>query len=202
MAVSSNTVRLTEEDLESIIERALEEARARGASQAEAAVSQDTGLSVGVRLGEVGNPGTPARSQHGNHGLFWAAQGFGQHGGFLAGCGPGDCGQGLQYRPIHGGRRLLRGLADAELMMRTPLDLDLSHPWNVSADRAIEIAKSLQAAALYIRRADQQFRGRIGRHASGSACLREYPWFRGRLSDHIAYLELRRARGYRRRNAT
>ena len=45
--------RLTLGDLESIIERALEEARARGASQAEAAVSQDSGLSVGVRLGEV-----------------------------------------------------------------------------------------------------------------------------------------------------
>src|ERR1700732_4547665 len=53
MAVSSNPIRLTQGDLESIIERALEEARARGASQAEAAVSQDTGLSVGVRLGEV-----------------------------------------------------------------------------------------------------------------------------------------------------
>ena len=54
MAVApSNPLRLAPEDLESIIERALEEARARGASQAEAAVSQDTGLSVGVRLGEV-----------------------------------------------------------------------------------------------------------------------------------------------------
>ena len=53
MAVSSNPVRLAQADLESIIERALEEARSRGASQAEAAVSQDTGLSVGVRLGEV-----------------------------------------------------------------------------------------------------------------------------------------------------
>src|ERR1700729_3133882 len=53
MAVTMSPVRLTQEDLESIIERALEEARSRGASQAEAAVSQDTGLSVGVRLGDV-----------------------------------------------------------------------------------------------------------------------------------------------------
>src|SRR6195952_1583120 len=45
--------RLTLSDLQVIIERALEEARTRGATQAEAAVSQDTGLSVGVRLGEV-----------------------------------------------------------------------------------------------------------------------------------------------------
>src|SRR6201994_1941714 len=44
---------LTQRDLESIIECAPDEARTRGASQAEAAVSQDRGLSVGVRLGEV-----------------------------------------------------------------------------------------------------------------------------------------------------
>ncbi len=40
------------------------------------------------------------------------------------------------------------GLADAALMARAPQNLDLSHPWNVSADRAIEIAKSCEAAAL------------------------------------------------------
>src|SRR6202522_4752395 len=49
----AHSLRPSREDLKSIIERALEEARARGASQAEAAVSQNTGLSVGVRLGEV-----------------------------------------------------------------------------------------------------------------------------------------------------
>src|SRR6201996_5617088 len=53
MTATHTPVRLTQSNLESIIERALEEARARGASQAEAAVSQDTGLSVSVRLGEV-----------------------------------------------------------------------------------------------------------------------------------------------------
>src|ERR1700729_1247282 len=53
VVVPSNPLRLAPQDLESIIERALDDARARGASQAEAAVSQDTGLSVGVRLGEV-----------------------------------------------------------------------------------------------------------------------------------------------------
>jgi PmbA protein len=40
------------------------------------------------------------------------------------------------------------GLAEAALMERAPPDLDLSHPWNVSADRAIEIAKSCESAAL------------------------------------------------------
>ena len=51
--VPSQSPRLSARDLESIIALALDEARTRGASQAAAAVSQDTGLSVGVRLGEV-----------------------------------------------------------------------------------------------------------------------------------------------------
>ena len=49
----AHSLRPSREDLKSIIERALDEARSRGASQAEAAVSQNSGLSVGVRLGEV-----------------------------------------------------------------------------------------------------------------------------------------------------
>ena len=40
-------------DLLALVELALEEARVLGASQAEASVSVDVGLSVGVRLGEV-----------------------------------------------------------------------------------------------------------------------------------------------------
>jgi PmbA protein len=43
---------------------------------------------------------------------------------------------------------LASGLADAALMARAPLNLDLSHPWPLTADRAIEIAKSCEAAAL------------------------------------------------------
>ncbi|HQR49265.1 MAG TPA: DNA gyrase modulator, partial [Steroidobacteraceae bacterium] len=40
-------------DLLALVEIALEEARALGATQAEAAISMDVGLSVSVRLGEV-----------------------------------------------------------------------------------------------------------------------------------------------------
>ena len=51
--VPTPPARLTQGDLESIIADSLREAGTRGASQAEAVVSQATGLSVGVRLGEV-----------------------------------------------------------------------------------------------------------------------------------------------------
>src|SRR5262245_4103122 len=43
----------TRPELETLVARILEEARAQGATQAEAGVSVDSGLSVNVRLGEV-----------------------------------------------------------------------------------------------------------------------------------------------------
>jgi PmbA protein len=146
MAVSNNS-RLSQEDLESIIERALEEARARGASQAEAAVSQDTGLSVGVRLGEV------ETLEHQRDRSMGITVYFGQRKGSAS---TADFSLDAVRATVAKACSIARftaedaasGLADAELMARTPLDLDLSHPWNVSADRAIEIAKSCEAAAL------------------------------------------------------
>src|SRR5712672_651996 len=147
MAVSSNPVRLAQADLESIIERALEEARARGASQAEAAVSQDTGLSVGVRLGEV------ETLEHQRDRSMGITVYFGQRKGSAS---TADFSLDAVRATVAKACSIARftaedaasGLADAALMTRTPLDLDLSHPWNVSADRAIEIAKACEAAAL------------------------------------------------------
>src|SRR5271170_1373195 len=147
MAVSSNPVRLTQEDLESIIERALEEARARGASQAEAAVSQDTGLSVSVRLGEV------ETLEHQRDRSMGVTVYFGQRKGTAS---TADFSMEAVRATVAKACSIARftaedesaGLADAALMARSPPNLDLSHPWNVSADRAIEIAKTAEAAAL------------------------------------------------------
>ena len=147
MAVSSNPVRLTQEDLESIIERALEEARARGASQAEAAVSQDTGLSVGVRLGEV------ETLEHQRDRSMGVTVYFGQRKGSAS---TADFSLDAVRATVAKACSIARftaedaasGLADAALMAGAPQSLDLSHPWNITADRAIEIAKSCEAAAL------------------------------------------------------
>ncbi len=147
MAVSSNPVRLTRQDLESIIERALEEARARGASQAEAAVSQDTGLSVGVRLGEV------ETLEHQRDRSMGITVYFGQRKGSAS---TADFSLEAVRATVAKACSIARftaedacsGLADAALMTRAPLDLDLAHPWDVSAERAIEIAKSCESAAL------------------------------------------------------
>jgi predicted Zn-dependent protease len=54
MAIDRSTAVAAEgADLLALVELALEEARVLGASQAEAAISMDVGLSVSVRLGEV-----------------------------------------------------------------------------------------------------------------------------------------------------
>jgi PmbA protein len=148
MAVApSNPLRLAPEDLESIIERALEEARARGASQAEAAVSQDTGLSVGVRLGEV------ETLEHQRDRSMGITVYFGQRKGSAS---TADFSPDAVRATVAKACSIARftaedacaGLADAALMAKSPPNLDLAHPWNVTADHAIEIAKSCEAAAL------------------------------------------------------
>ena len=147
MAVSSNTIRLTEDDLESIIERALEEARSRGASQAEAAVSQDTGLSVGVRLGEVETLEHQRDRSMGITVYFEQRKGSASTADFSPDAVRATVAKACSIARFTADDAA-SGLADAALMTRTPLDLDLSHPWNVGADRAIEIAKACEAAAL------------------------------------------------------
>lgn len=146
MAVSS-PVRLAQADLESIIARALDEARARGARQAEAAVSQDTGLSVGVRLGEVETLEHQRDRSMGITVYFGHRKGSASTADFSLEAVRATVAKACSIARFTA-EDACSGLADAALMTRAPMDLDLAHPWNVSADRAIEIAKSCEAAGL------------------------------------------------------
>jgi len=147
VAVTSNPLRLAPEDLESIIERALEEARSRGASQAEAAVSQDTGLSVGVRLGEV------ETLEHQRDRSMGITVYFGQRKGSAS---TADFSPDAVRATVAKACSIARftaedacaGLADPGLMAKSPPNLDLAFPWHITADRAIELAKSCEAVAL------------------------------------------------------
>jgi PmbA protein len=147
MAVSSNPVRLDQADLQSIIERALEEARARGASQAEAAVSQDTGLSVSVRLGEVETLEHQRDRSMGITVYFGRRKGSASTADFSLDAVRATVAKACSIARFTA-EDACSGLADAVLMAREPSNLDLSHPWNIAADRAIEIAKSCEASAL------------------------------------------------------
>jgi PmbA protein len=144
MAVSSNPVRLDQADLQSIIERALEEARVRGASQAEAAVSQDTGLSVGVRLGEVETLEHQRDRSMGITVYFGRRKGSASTADFSLDAVRATVAKACSIARFTA-EDACSGLADAALMARNPSNLDLSHPWNIAADRAIEILRSVGA---------------------------------------------------------
>jgi len=146
-AVPSNPLRLTHEALESIIQVALEEAQTRGASQAEAAVSQDTGLSVGVRLGEVETLEHQRDRSMGITVYFGQRKGSASTADFSLDAVRSTVAKACSFARFTA-EDPCSGLADAALMARAPQSLDLSHPWNLNADRAIEIAKSCEAAAL------------------------------------------------------
>src|SRR5271155_3290862 len=147
MTPANTPVRLAQADLQSIIERALDEARSRGASQAEAAVSQDTGLSVGVRLGEV------ETLEHQRDRSMGITVYFGQRKGSAS---TADFSLEAVRATVAKACSIARftaedpysGLADAALMARSQPNLDLDHPWSLSAERAIEIAKCAESAAL------------------------------------------------------
>ena len=133
-------------ELKRIVGEALEESRRSGASSAEAGVSVSTGLSVNVRLGEVekiehtrdrglgvtvylghkkGSASTTDFSDDAVRETVQAACGFARY------TAEDECG----------------GLADAQRMATEIPDLDLYHPWELSAEEAIELALTSENAA-------------------------------------------------------
>jgi PmbA protein len=145
--VPHSPVRLNLTDLESIIQMSLEEARVRGASQAEAAVSQDTGLSVAVRLGEVETLEHQRDRSMGITVYFGQRKGSASTADFSPEAVRGAVAKACSIARFTA-EDACAGLAEPELMTRQPPDLDLAHPWDVTADEAIEIARACESAAL------------------------------------------------------
>ncbi|HUX72981.1 MAG TPA: metalloprotease PmbA [Steroidobacteraceae bacterium] len=137
---------LSEKDLESIIELALGEARTRGASQAEAAVSHDTGLSVCVRLGDVETLEHQRDRSMGVTVYFGRRKGSASTADFSPQAVRATVAKACSIARFTA-EDVCAGLADAALMVGSPPDLDLAHPWNLEPERAIEIATECEAAA-------------------------------------------------------
>jgi PmbA protein len=146
-AAPQSLARLTQQDLEHVISHALDEARSRGATQAEAAVSQNTGLSVGVRLGQV------ETLEHQRDRSLGVTVYFGKR---KASASTADFSPPAVRETVAKACSIARftaedtcaGLADANLMQTAKIDLDLFHPWEVDAEQAITLAKKSEAAAL------------------------------------------------------
>jgi PmbA protein len=157
-------------DLEEIVERALDEARSGGASQAEAGVSTDIGLSVTVRLGEVD---TLEYQRDRGMGITVFV------GGHKGAASTADLSWPAVAGTVHKALSIARftaedafaGLADAGLMAREIPDLELHHPWDVDAEAAIDIARRVEAEALAF---DPRIRNSEGGTVSTHSGMRVY----------------------------
>ncbi len=131
--------------LEQQVSDILAEARAQGASAAEAGVSTDTGLSVTVRLGEV-----ETVEHHRDKGVAVTVY-FGKRKGTAS---SSDFSPRAIRETVAAACTIARytaedeysGLADADLMATDIPDLDLCHPWVLSADQAVALAMDAEAA--------------------------------------------------------
>ncbi|MET0104068.1 MAG: metalloprotease PmbA [Sedimenticola sp.] len=133
--------------LSQMVEDLLKEARKQGASAAEAGVSNDAGLSVSVRMGDV------ETIEHTRDQGLGISVYFGQRKGSAS---TSDLNPEAIRDTVRAACNIARytnedpctGLADADLMAREIPDLDLHHPWSITPEEAIELGIRCEAAAL------------------------------------------------------
>lgn len=137
---------LTRVELETLVGDVLDEARSQGATAAEAAVMIETGLSVSVRMGDV------ETLEHNHDKGLGVSVYVGQRKGSAS---TTDLGRQAIRDTVAAACRIARytaedsyaGLADAALMAHDVPDLDLCHPWEISADQAIALGLACEDAA-------------------------------------------------------
>ena len=139
----------TPEQLQELVSFLLTEAKALGATDAAAELSEGSGLSVSVRKGDIetieqnldkqagvtvfigqrrGNAGTSDFSKESLRASVKAAFHIAQH------TAEDDC----------------AGLAEADLLEKNPKDLDLYHPWAINTAQAVEIARDAERGAFAV----------------------------------------------------
>jgi PmbA protein len=134
-------------ELKDVVASALQEARDAGASQAEADVSLQRGLTVTVRLGEV-----DTIEYHRDRGLSVTVY-FGKAKGSAS---TADLRPAAVHETVvkasaiaqHTSADDCAGLADPDALAREIPDLDLYHPWDVEPEQAVQLARECEAAGL------------------------------------------------------
>ncbi|MBS0365125.1 MAG: metalloprotease PmbA [Proteobacteria bacterium] len=133
--------------LSDVVSLALNEARAQGASECDADASVSQGLSVSVRLGEV-----DTLEYQRDRGLGVTVY-FGKRKGSAS---TADLAAAAVRETVAKACAIARftaedpyaGLIDPGALQRDIPDLDLDHPWDVDAARAIELARGCESAGL------------------------------------------------------
>lgn len=137
------------DEIKQMSEDVLKVAKRLGASSAEAELSLSIGQNVSVRLGEVENI-----EYNRDKGMSVTVY-FGQQKGHAS---TSDLSAKALQDTVAAACNIAKytaqdtfcGLADAELMAQDIPDLDLNHPWDISVDEAIVIAKSCEQAAMAV----------------------------------------------------
>jgi len=132
--------------LKNSVQHLLDEAKEQGASAAEAGLSQENGLSVSARLGEV-----ETIEHHCGQGLGITVY-FGQRKGSAS---TTDLSPESIKETVTAACSIARytsedayaGLPEKELLATEFPDLDLNHPWFISADEAIDLAVECENVA-------------------------------------------------------
>jgi len=146
VADANDTPAMTQAGLERLVQEVLAEARAQGASQAEAGVSVESGLNLTVRLGEV-----ETVEHQRDRGLGLTVY-FGNRKGSAstADLSPAALRESVRAAcsiATYTAEDDCAGLADAALMAKDLPDLDLDHPWEPEPDTVIDIATRCEEAA-------------------------------------------------------
>ena len=150
--LASASLPLSREAMADVARRSLEIAKARGAADAEVEVSAAVGQSVTVRRAEV-----ETVEYHRDKGMGITVY-FGQRRGNAS---TSDLSPEAVERTVEAACAIARhtaadeatGLPDAGRLFRgAPPDLDLFHPWGLTVEESIEIARRTEAAALAVDR--------------------------------------------------
>ena len=132
--------------LATLVEKVLDEARSQGVSAAEADVSVGQGLSVTVRLGEVE---TVEHNRDKNLGLtvFFGHKSASASTSDFSAAAIRDTVRAACSIAKYTAADECAGLADSKQLAKDPPDLDLHHPWNLSAEVATAMARECENAA-------------------------------------------------------
>ncbi len=133
--------------LEAVVERALALARAGGATAAEAGVGVSAGLSVTVRLGEVETLEYQRDRSLGVTVYAGQRKGSASTANLTPSAIEETIAKALSIASFTANDEFA-GLPDAERMADRLPDLDLSHPWDLEAPAAVELARRCEAAGL------------------------------------------------------
>jgi len=143
----------TRSELESLAQAVLERARSAGASGCDCDVSEGYGLSVTVRKAK------PDTVEHNRDRSIGVTVYFGDRPKARRGhASTSDFSRASLEQTVDAAAAIARhtaeddcaGLPEAELLAKEQPDLDLYHPWDLSTEDAVELAKRCEAAAFAV----------------------------------------------------